>query len=115
MDANGRHLNNNDLRIVRPLEQGAPDSREESDAIHHRLRVRENNETSITCLSCNEIFHNISVKLFFEHYREHLHKASFGNCLYCQGKVHRYCVERTDGHQVSIYHDCLRWKRGEDR
>lgn len=114
MDNNGV-LNNNALRIINPLEQVPElESREESDAIHHRLRAGENTESAITCLSCNQIYRNISRSRFFEHYREHIHKASFGNCLYCQGKVHRYCIAH-NLRQVLIYHDCLRWKRGEDK
>ena len=85
----------------------------ESDAIHYRLRgdVIEGFEY-ITCLSCGETFKSTSLLEVYDHYKERPHLRHYSNCLYCQGKVHQYYHNSL--HLVKYYHNCLRWKRGED-
>lgn len=85
----------------------------ERDATHFRLRdgVTESFEY-LTCLSCGESFKFSSLIEVYDHYRERPHLRHYANCLYCQGKVHQYYHNREQ--QVKYYHNCLRWKRGED-
>lgn len=86
----------------------------ESDATHYRLRgdVSEGFEY-ITCLSCEETFKSNSLSEVYDHYKERPHLRHYSNCLYCHGKVHRYYHNSL--HLVKYYHNCLRWKRGEDQ
>lgn len=85
----------------------------ERDATHFRLRngILQGFEY-ITCLSCGESFESTSLLEIYDHYRERPHLRHYSNCLYCQGKVHQYYHNRQE--QVKYYHNCLRWKRGED-
>lgn len=86
----------------------------ERDATHFRLRdgVIEGFEY-LTCLSCGESFKSTSLIEVYDHYRERPHLRHYANCLYCQGKVYQYYHNRQ--RQVKYYHNCLRWKIGEDQ
>lgn len=85
----------------------------ESDATHFRLRDGVTKDFEfLTCFSCDETFKSTSLLEVYDHYRERPHLRHYANCLYCQGKVHQYYHNRL--RQVKYYHNCLRWKRGED-
>lgn len=85
----------------------------ESDATHFRLRDGVTKDFEfLTCFSCDETFKSTSLLEVYDHYRERPHLRHYANCLYCQGKVHQYYHNRI--RQVKYYHNCLRWKRGED-
>lgn len=85
----------------------------ENDATHFRLRDGVTPTEYFTCYSCGLTFSGTSYLLqIYEHYSETVHNNYFGNCLYCQGKVHQYYRKREN--RLCYYHDCLRWKRGDD-
>lgn len=98
------------------------DSREtsglsESDATHFRLRAGCSIAPALyTCYSCGQSFvgsgSSKDLLQIYEHYSETPHSDFYGNCFYCNGKVHRYANHRLNRHY--FYHDCLRWKRGDD-
>lgn len=105
--------NNFEATTITPTLTILDQGRSERDATHFRLRdgATEASE-SITCLSCGEVFKSTSLLQVFEHYSERVHIRNFSNCLYCQGKVYSYY--HNQGQRVKYYHNCLRWKRGED-
>lgn len=84
----------------------------ESDSTNIRLRSDLHKIENYTCLSCGECFSATSNLEIFEHYSEKLHERYFGDCLYCGGKVHQY--QTTQG-QVEFFHNCARWKSGEEK
>lgn len=85
----------------------------ENDTTHFRLRDGITPTEYYTCFSCGLTFLGKSFPLgIYEHYSERIHNYYFGNCLYCQGKVHQYFSKREN--RLCYYHDCLRWKRGDD-
>lgn len=85
----------------------------ENDATHFRLRKKFQSFGNLTCLSCGDNFQSTSLLQVYEHYSEKAHVFYFANCFYCLGKVHRYFDNSKQ--QTLYYHDCLRWKRGDDR
>lgn len=91
------------------LDQG----RTENDATHFRLRDVLQSSDRLTCLSCGETFECTSLLQVYEHYSEKFHERYYSNCLYCQGKVHQYFDNKNQ--HIHYYHNCLRWKRGENR
>lgn len=86
--------------------------RTENDATHIRFRDDRHPEEFITCLSCGERFLCTSQLNIYEHYSEKEHTRYFGDCLYCAGKVHQYS---SNNNTIKIYHNCFRWKQGEDK
>lgn len=105
--------NNIEATTITPTATILDQGQSERDATHFRLRdgATEGSEY-ITCLSCGESFKSSSLLQVFEHYSERIHTRNFSNCLYCQGKVYSYY--HNEGRKVKYYHNCLRWKRGED-
>lgn len=86
----------------------------ENDATHFRLRDGTSPNEYYTCLSCGLTFTGTNSLLpIYEHYSETIHTNYFGDCFYCQGRVHQYYHKREN--RLCYYHDCLRWKRGDDR
>lgn len=111
----GEHSTTNStcLDIVAPTTTYLDQGQSERDATHFRLR--EGNLEGfeyITCQSCGETFRSSSLLHIYDHYRERVHVRHFSNCLYCQGKVYQYF--HNDRQILNYYHNCLRWKRGED-
>ncbi|XP_075154346.1 uncharacterized protein LOC142227973 [Haematobia irritans] len=123
-DTNFRHLNNIglqgeysdnhiELTTIEPTATALDQGQSERDATHFRLREGATEASQyVTCLSCGESFKSKSLLQVFEHYAERVHVRNFSNCLYCQGKVYRYY--HNENQRVNYYHNCLRWKRGED-
>lgn len=83
----------------------------ESDSTNIRLRNDLHKKEAITCLSCGQLFFATSNIEVFEHYKENLHDQYYRDCLYCRGKVHKYQVEG----QEEFFHNCSRWKCGEEK
>lgn len=106
MATNGNSNQNDVPRLLNQISQI------ESDSTNIRLRSDLHKKETITCLSCGKPFFATSNLEIFEHYSEKLHTHYLGDCLYCGGKVHKY--QRTQG-QDKFFHNCSRWKCGEEK